>query len=465
MRKLSESIWSDIQDRSSGEVTRKEDSVNLLDKHQFIDYVKNHYESLYPEEHKITSTSIDLGVPVIYESGYSERVSYYFKQNSIVISHYRTPKSLVKALNDNFLLEDVDNRHIIYNICPKDGGEVNNSFFIEVIDFILDNIDESQRCIRKKINESIWSDIQDRSAGDIVRKEDDITNFDLVDMVKYINSIYYTDKSLGIRHPKVAELCIGWGGFQPMEVNIESRPDVPRGVKFYYNIHKNTFDYFEIDFVLRKSYKDLGIDLENIFDGKFIHKDKTVYLYPKDNNVITNQDVIYIIDKLLSTVEKPLIKKKISESIWSDIQDRSAGETVRKEDDVNNLDMNELYEHIYELYEQINPFPMPLKSLEDTSDKKTQYFSIPIFKTSYKVYRLDAIFKNDKISKLVLMTKDIAIKDFKRALIDNFNVTIRSDTALTIEEKDGTLTNQTCMKLISVIVENAPEPYLKKREN
>ena len=116
MRKLSESIWSDIQDRSSGEVTRKEDSVNLLDKHQFIDYVKNHYESLYPEEHKITSTSIDLGVPVIYESGYSERVSYYFKQNSIVISHYRTPKSLVKALNDNFLLEDVDTWIILMNL-------------------------------------------------------------------------------------------------------------------------------------------------------------------------------------------------------------------------------------------------------------------------------------------------------------------------------------------------------------
>ncbi len=305
MRKLSESIWSDIQDRSSGETIRKEDDVNLLDKHQFIDYVKNHYESLYPEEHKITSTSIDLGVPVIYESGYSERVSYYFKQNSIVISHYRTPKSLVKALNDNFLLEDVDNRHIIYNICPKDGGEVNNSFFIEVIDFILDNIDESQRCIRKKINESIWSDLQDRSSG----------------------------------------------------------------------------------------------------------------------------------------------------------------ETVRKEDDVNHMNMNELYEHIYELYEQINPFPMPLKSLEDTSDKKIQYFSIPIFKVNYKVYRLDAIFKNDKISVLTLMATDVVIKDFKQALIDNFNVTIRSDTALTIEEKDGTLTNQTCMKLISVIVENAPEPYLKKREN
>ena len=29
--------------------------------------------------------------------------------------------------------------------------------------------------------------------------------------------------------------------------------------------------------------------------------------------------------------------RKLSESIWSDIQDRSMGKTVRKEDDINHL--------------------------------------------------------------------------------------------------------------------------------
>lgn len=158
--------------------------------------------------------------------------------------------------------------------------------------------------------------------------------------------------------------------------------------------------------------------------------------------------------------------RKLSESIWSDIQDRSVGDTVRKEDDINRMKCDELYDLIYDTYEQINPFPVPLKSGESTSDKKIQYFSIPIFKTNYKVYRLDAVFTNDKISNLSLMARDADVRDFKQALIDNFDVIIRSDGGLKIEEKDGTLTNQTCMKLISVIVENAPEPYLiKKREN
>ena len=159
----------------------------------------------------------------------------------------------------------------------------------------------------------------------------------------------------------------------------------------------------------------------------------------------------------------PDFKTYIKESIWSDIQDRSSGDVVRKEDEVNNFDGEELYDYIYSLYEQINPYPMPLKSREGMSSKWIQYFTIPIFKTNYKVYRLDVIFKNDKISNLALMASDADVKDFKQALIDNFNATVRSDSSLRIEEKDGTLTNQTCMKLIKVILENAPEPYLKKR--
>ena len=63
------------------------------------------------------------------------------------------------------------------------------------------------------------------------------------------------------------------------------------------------------------------------------------------------------------------------------------------------------------------------------------------------------------------MASDADVKDFKQALIDNFNATRNSDGALTITAKDGTVSNQVCMDLIKTIVENAPEPYLKKREN
>ena len=40
----------------------------------------------------------------------------------------------------------------------------------------------------------------------------------------------------------------------------------------------------------------------------------------------------------------------INESIWSDIQDRSMGKTVRKEDEVATRGRNELYEELEETY-------------------------------------------------------------------------------------------------------------------
>ena len=39
----------------------------------------------------------------------------------------------------------------------------------------------------------------------------------------------------------------------------------------------------------------------------------------------------------------PDFKTFIKESIWSDIQDRSSGEVMRKEDDVNHLNFNDFF--------------------------------------------------------------------------------------------------------------------------
>jgi hypothetical protein len=141
-----------------------------------------------------------------------------------------------------------------------------------------------------------------RSQGIKVRKEDDITDYGFKEMLNYINSIYETD------YYKAADFGLGAPGFQELEVNIEMLGTSTRGVKFYYNRDKEAFQYFEIDFKLKGKYEP-EVNLENIFDEKFGHIDKTIYLYPKEKDVITNQDVIYIIDKLLSTVRNPIIHK------------------------------------------------------------------------------------------------------------------------------------------------------------
>lgn len=153
--------------------------------------------------------------------------------------------------------------------------------------------------------------------------------------------------------------------------------------------------------------------------------------------------------------------KRLSESIWGDIRRKSLGQEERKEDDINYLDRNGLYEHIFDLYKPVSVHPLPLKSQTSQADT---YFSIPIFKSNYKIYRLDVSFYLDVITKITLMASDVDIKDFKQPLIDNFDVTIRDDQALKIEDKNGNVSNRVCMDLIKVIVENAPQPLLKKRD-
>ena len=71
MRKFStlvESIWSDIQDRSTGNVVRKEDDVNLLDYDTFGEYIRRIY---IPKNDKCTIfCASEIRVPVIWELDY-----------------------------------------------------------------------------------------------------------------------------------------------------------------------------------------------------------------------------------------------------------------------------------------------------------------------------------------------------------------------------------------------------------
>ena len=180
MRKLSESIWSDIQDRSSGETVRKEDDINLLDRDGLYDYLIHHYKNTNSFDPIYNSDAFDtIKVPFLIQGG-SDGVYLNFKENEVYIP-YASPykvKGLFSKLADEFSLKsDSNTRPTWYIISPKDGSEVTNTFFIYVIDFLIDNIPDSfEKGVKKIVNESIWSDIQDRSAGDTIRKEDEIVS-------------------------------------------------------------------------------------------------------------------------------------------------------------------------------------------------------------------------------------------------------------------------------------------------
>ena len=306
-----------------------------------------------------------------------------------------------------------------------------------------------------KIIESIWSDMQDRSTGKIVRKEDDINLMSGEDFCDYLNDNYISKDGHKIIYSEDSKsiymsILKKYAGFS---------------YSITYNYENNTINMNdEVESLCPELCKKIKENFK--VDKEYVNIGYTQFIIsPSDGSECTNRFYVDVINFIIENGDENMLlmkKKHINESIWSDMQDRSAGITQRKEDDINILDCDGLCDYIYDLYKQINPHPLPLKS---QIVQRFTYFSIPIFKSGYKAYRLDCTFENNKISKITLMASITDIKDFKQSLIDNFDLTVRDDGALSITAKDGTVSNQVCMDLIKTIVENAPKPYLKKREN
>ena len=197
LSKLMESIWSDMQDRSAGETIRKEDDIDLLDETGLVKYMEKVYMSPNDGTHIVGDT---LNRGSIFASLFDVDGRYY----SIIYKSISTNKpeitfpvckesdieNKLSKLYKVTRLKQYNNQ--IYKIEPNDGSKITNKFFIEIFDFILDNVEDGinniNKILFKKANESIWSDIQDRSAGEVRRKEDGVTSQDIEQRVGILNT-------------------------------------------------------------------------------------------------------------------------------------------------------------------------------------------------------------------------------------------------------------------------------------
>ena len=466
MKKLSkiiESIWSDMQDRSAGDVVRKEDDYNP----EYVDFgegttvywavdnlkIDGEIKFNFDDVKDINKNGWRLPtVDEVNQLKWNINISWYdgcnhlkFEDgNELRLATYRIggfhmwtnelnkkfPTSAYSYGFDNMGIFNIDSFSISFN-----------KLFV----FLVKD--------KKYVNESIWSDMQDRSAGITQRKEDDVNLMSMEDFCDYLNDNY-----------------IGKDGHKIIYNETSKRiytAILKQHVGCYFNI---SYNYNSNTITMNDDVESLCPELCKMIKKnfkvvkEFVSSDYIQFIiFPPDGSKCTNRFFVDVIDFIIDNADENVLslkKKHINESIWSDMQDRSAGEIVRREDDVNLLDRDGLFDYIYDLYKQIAMYPLPLKS--QTSYK---YFSIPIFNSSYKVYKLNCTFDNSKISRIKLMASITDIKDFKQPLIDNFDLTVRDDGSLSITAKDGTVSNQVCMDLIKTIVENAPEPYLKKREN
>ena len=162
---IKESIWSDIQDRSSGEITRKEDDINNLDMLGLLDYIQKKYE--FSKE--VITLSSSIGIPLFsYKSNITYlTISYTFSHDRIYdvysrfmydsplkdsISSILKQKYSVKIKKENSISK-YDGRYFTLISTKPKKGDIDNRFVIDVIDTyigIIDTLKDIDKYIKRK---------------------------------------------------------------------------------------------------------------------------------------------------------------------------------------------------------------------------------------------------------------------------------------------------------------------------
>ena len=149
---IKESIWSDIQDRSAGEITRKEDDINCLDMLGLLDYIQNKYEL----SKEVMTLSSSIGIPLFsYKSHIMYLIiSFTYSQDKIRdvysrviyepplknISSILKQKYLTKISKENTMSKYFGRYVALISTKPKK-GDIDNRFVIDVINTYIDIMD------------------------------------------------------------------------------------------------------------------------------------------------------------------------------------------------------------------------------------------------------------------------------------------------------------------------------------
>ena len=194
-----------------------------------------------------------------------------------------------------------------------------------------------------KITESIWSDMQDRSSGETIRKEDKF-NPDYVDFGDD-TTVYWTIDNLEIN----GEGKFYFDDIKDYNNNGWRLPTVDEVNQLKWNIWISWYEgckHLQFDDGNELKLKTNGSGGFHMWTKDNTKFPDAAYAYGFDNSQHFD---ITSFNKSINKLFVFLVKdKKITESIWSDMQDRSAGDTIREEDKITTN--RELRKKIYELY-------------------------------------------------------------------------------------------------------------------
>ena len=159
------------------------------------------------------------------------------------------------------------------------------------------------------IKESIWSDIQDRSAGDTIRKEDEVTYYTLEDEKCTVDLLYkYLIKTYEVLGDDKIKLNSGdYEGKTWYEVHV---PITLRGGNIETEVSGEDMDtIWSIDFTipLMKYVKKMKTVTE--IDDENLGSDTYARAYTHTDPVLCSE-VVDFIEEILTMVPDPALKRK-----------------------------------------------------------------------------------------------------------------------------------------------------------
>ena len=310
MKKLSESIWSDMQDRSAGETVRKEDDISLLDNEGLYDYIKSKYES------RIPNFNVDMGYYtnkssnekhlLIQPYGRWKPLMLYVFYNDGKIGEICTHFDKFKRWNFNILKQKyllIPDRHYDecnynFKISEKD-GTITNHTVIGIIDILVE--DKS-----KILLESIWSDIQDRSMGKTVRKEDDLDHLDYVEFFTYLTE-HYKPKSKKDNEKIGGRTPITNTDIIEIFIPIESIDDRIKTLMIVISKKDSSIVSIATSQTLFDKYVNLERTLSNNYTLNPSNNSPRVYI--KSNKKLTNNTIVDLINTFIAAVDNPILER------------------------------------------------------------------------------------------------------------------------------------------------------------
>ena len=156
------------------------------------------------------------------------------------------------------------------------------------------------------IKESIWSDMQDRSAGETVRKEDDIDLLDYEEFFVYLTEHYQPkskkdNEKIGGRTP-ISDTDIG-----EIFIPIESIDGKIKTLVITISKKDNSV----VSMITSPTLFDKYVNLERMLSNNYaLNASEYSYgMYIKPNKKPTNQTVVNLIDIFLTVVDNPILER------------------------------------------------------------------------------------------------------------------------------------------------------------